>query len=736
MSGASIAAAHKASADKLFKEGFLDEAICAYDLALAVADDDAARTAILCNRSAVLLKDNKCKEATSDAARAVALDPANVKPRYRQACALSALGKTREAMAACDAGIKLAPDNAQLQALRSRCEQELAEEAAAAVATGAPSPASADTEATAESEPSEEPPEDDAEYATWCQATANRLFGQREYGQACAWYTHAITALDQLADAAESERTATLLSNRAATMLRLGRWKEAAVDCRRAISLDTKQLKAYARGSAALMRLGATAESVAMAEAALAASVPSPEAAEERRAELLALPTRDLRERLRDLRRASQKRADEIARAERGDGGKGKHAARRHGGKAPCLAATATPASGGAEGEGAAPIEKGEMVSEVMALLDEEERDSPLGSAYHLASQAHAEAVAMRARVDEIGWMAVKGEWAATREHSEWLASEYPQHAALRALRLDAILALRDYTAADALLDEQLHHAPDAPELLYSSAVLEYIRHGPEAAKAYISVEVPLDEPCQQRSAELHGLLLAQLALAEESRAALLKGDAATAADSACAALSLAQESPAARHSMCLLLARCLARGSRHVETVKACDAGLAAAAEARAACGGVGNDGVAGAPSDHERLLLRRASSFLTIGQYAEAVADYRAAARLNPTSSHAAAGLQEAWRSLKVHQKVDSLYAVLGVASDATADELKKAYRKEALRWHPDKHAHAEESKQVEAENRFKELAAAWAVLSDEATRAAYDDDLARNGGAEDVS
>ena len=71
---------HQAAGNKLFKEGFLDEAICAYDLALEAADDSAARTAILCNRSAALLKANKLQEAYVDAGHAASLDPASVKP--------------------------------------------------------------------------------------------------------------------------------------------------------------------------------------------------------------------------------------------------------------------------------------------------------------------------------------------------------------------------------------------------------------------------------------------------------------------------------------------------------------------------------------------------------------------------------------------------------------------------------------------------------------------------------
>ncbi|MFZ5365743.1 MAG: DnaJ C-terminal domain-containing protein [Patescibacteria group bacterium] len=60
---------------------------------------------------------------------------------------------------------------------------------------------------------------------------------------------------------------------------------------------------------------------------------------------------------------------------------------------------------------------------------------------------------------------------------------------------------------------------------------------------------------------------------------------------------------------------------------------------------------------------------------------------------------------------------YDVLGVGKDASQEELKKAYRKQALDWHPDR------NKSPEAEKRFKEINEAYEVLSDSEKRAAYD-------------
>ena len=61
---------------------------------------------------------------------------------------------------------------------------------------------------------------------------------------------------------------------------------------------------------------------------------------------------------------------------------------------------------------------------------------------------------------------------------------------------------------------------------------------------------------------------------------------------------------------------------------------------------------------------------------------------------------------------------YEVLGVARDAPAEEIKKSYRKLALKYHPDRNPD-----DPEAEHRFKEASEAYGVLSDDQKRATYD-------------
>lgn len=63
---------------------------------------------------------------------------------------------------------------------------------------------------------------------------------------------------------------------------------------------------------------------------------------------------------------------------------------------------------------------------------------------------------------------------------------------------------------------------------------------------------------------------------------------------------------------------------------------------------------------------------------------------------------------------------YEVLGAKKSATLDEIKKVYRELALRYHPDRVPHEQKK---EAEEKFKEISEAYAVLSDPQKRALYD-------------
>ena len=75
---------------------------------------------------------------------------------------------------------------------------------------------------------------------------------------------------------------------------------------------------------------------------------------------------------------------------------------------------------------------------------------------------------------------------------------------------------------------------------------------------------------------------------------------------------------------------------------------------------------------------------------------------------------------------------YKILGVAENASPEEIKKVYRKLAVKYHPDKNP----AGRKEAEDKFKEISEAYYVLSDSKRRAQYDNMRKFGGGPENFS
>lgn len=66
---------------------------------------------------------------------------------------------------------------------------------------------------------------------------------------------------------------------------------------------------------------------------------------------------------------------------------------------------------------------------------------------------------------------------------------------------------------------------------------------------------------------------------------------------------------------------------------------------------------------------------------------------------------------------------YEILGVSRDASSEDISKAYKKLALKWHPDRHVNDSEEKKKECEENFKEVSEAYSVLSDPQKKQQYD-------------
>ena len=81
-----------------------------------------------------------------------------------------------------------------------------------------------------------------------------------------------------------------------------------------------------------------------------------------------------------------------------------------------------------------------------------------------------------------------------------------------------------------------------------------------------------------------------------------------------------------------------------------------------------------------------------------------------------------------------VKGYYKTLGVNENATQEEIKKAYRQLALKFHPDRWATASDEEKKKAEDEFKKIAEAYDTLGDETKRAQYDNGVGSDFGQGD--
>ena len=129
----------------------------------------------------------------------------------------------------------------------------------------------------------------------------------------------------------------------------------------------------------------------------------------------------------------------------------------------------------------------------------------------------------------------------------------------------------------------------------------------------------------------------------------------------------------------------------------------------------------------DYAKAYHRRGNIKTSLEDYDEALQDYYKVKEMNPSYPGIDSLIASAQEMSKQKKKKD-YYKILGIEKNATADQIKKAYRKAALKWHPDKNTDSEEQKR-EAEKMFKDVSEANSVLSDPTKRSSYDNGVDPN-------
>lgn len=124
----------------------------------------------------------------------------------------------------------------------------------------------------------------------------------------------------------------------------------------------------------------------------------------------------------------------------------------------------------------------------------------------------------------------------------------------------------------------------------------------------------------------------------------------------------------------------------------------------------------------EYVKALLKRSELYLQQKNFEEAVRDLEKIKSVDPSTQGLRQKLQEAKLELKKSLRKD-YYKILDIQPSATEEEIRKAYRRQALLWHPDKHSNGEEEAKVKADTMFKDIGEAYSVLSDQQKKARYD-------------
>merc|ERR1719191_2460339 len=111
-----------------------------------------------------------------------------------------------------------------------------------------------------------------------------------------------------------------------------------------------------------------------------------------------------------------------------------------------------------------------------------------------------------------------------------------------------------------------------------------------------------------------------------------------------------------------------------------------------------------------------------MELEEWRTAIADYEKAHEIEPEDQ----AIKQQLRNAKIELKKAGrkcLYKILGLTRRASDQEIKKAYKKMALQYHPDRHSGASDQEKAENEIKFKEIGEAFEVLSDPQKKQRWD-------------
>lgn len=278
-------------------------------------------------------------------------------------------------------------------------------------------------------------------------------------------------------------------------------------------------------------------------------------------------------------------------------------------------------------------------------------------------------------------------------------------------LKAKALLALKDYSSVISETGFILKEDEDNLDALLLRGRAYYYLADHDVASRHYQKGLRLDPEHSELKKAYFGLknLLKKTKSAEDNAA---KGKLRVSVEDYKTALAMDPDHTAYNVHLYLGLCKTLVRLGRSKEAISSCTEAL-------------------NIDSELVDALTQRGEAKLLSEDWEGAVQDLKEAAQKSPQDMGIREALMRAEKQLKLSKRKD-WYKILGVSKTASAAEIKRAYKKLALQWHPDKNVDNRE----EAENMFREIAAAYEVLGDEDKRVRYDrgedvDEMNMGGG-----
>ncbi|CAO3663785.1 unnamed protein product [Umbelopsis ramanniana] len=274
-----------------------------------------------------------------------------------------------------------------------------------------------------------------------------------------------------------------------------------------------------------------------------------------------------------------------------------------------------------------------------------------------------------------------------------------------RLWRAECYLGQKNYSEANRLANELVRMDSQNPDALFLRAKVLYMQGDNAKAVAHCQESLRCD-PDYAKARVLLKKAKAMESQKEAGNAAFKAGRLQEAYDLYSSALEIDPENEGTNAKLYSNRAAVLQKQKKYQDALADCNKALEL-------------------DSTFTKVYSRRAACYMELEEYEDAVRDYKQLSDAEPGNREYHNLLRKAELELKKSQRKD-YYKILGLGKDASDSEIKKAYRKLALQYHPDKNAGDEK-----AEARFKEIGEAYAILSDPQKKQRFDSGVDLDGG-----